>query len=146
MEQMKDLSDEDYGKAIQGMMEGICATIYQCPEYVEAEDSCDHSTLSVPTSHDGEYDVPVLVHTPKAISQEESRACIIYAHGGGAVAGSAAMYKGLLSYMAVDCGVIVFNVDYRLAPETRYPNNVLDFYHAVKYVCCHAAELGVDPA
>ena len=32
---MKDLSDEDYGKAIQGMMEGICATIYQCPEYVE---------------------------------------------------------------------------------------------------------------
>ena len=28
----------------------------------------------------------------------------------------------------------------------RYPNNVLDFYHAVKYVCGHAAELGVDPA
>ena len=46
-------------------------------------------------------------------------ACIIYAHGGGAIGGSAAMYKGLLSYMAVDCGVVVFNVDYRLAPETR---------------------------
>ena len=35
IEQMKALSDEDYGKAIHGMMEGICATVYQCPEYLE---------------------------------------------------------------------------------------------------------------
>ena len=53
----------------------------------------------------------------QAIARDQSRACIIYAHGGGAIGGSAAMYKGLLSYMAVDCSVVVFNVDYRLAPE-----------------------------
>ena len=35
MEQMKGLTDEEYGKALQGMMEGICATLYQCPEYLE---------------------------------------------------------------------------------------------------------------
>ena len=44
---------------------------------------------------------------------------MIYAHGGGCVAGSAEMYAPYLSYMAVDCGVVVFNVDYRLAPGTR---------------------------
>ena len=65
--------------------------------------------------------------------------------------------------MAVDCGVVVFNVDYRLAPETRLasgymwrlvitcwysrcPNNVLDFYEAVKYVTKNAEDLGIDPA
>ena len=55
----------------------------------------------------------------QALAQADSRACIIYAHGGGAIAGSATMHKGMLSHTAVNCGVVVFNVDYRLAPGTR---------------------------
>ena len=62
--------------------------------------------------------------TPQAIAQEDSRACIIYAHGGGAIAGTATMHKGFLSHRAVDCGVVVFNVDYRLAPGTRSGKSV----------------------
>lgn len=45
---------------------------------------------------------------------------MVYAHGGGAVCGNAKMYTPFLSHMAVDCGIVVFNVEYRLAPETRY--------------------------
>merc|ERR1712236_92088 len=71
---------------------------------------------------------------------------VIYCHGGGCIGGSADMYSGLLSYMATSCGVVVFNVDYRLAPEARCPTNVLDFYEVIKYVSSHAKELGVDPA
>merc|ERR1719402_786624 len=56
------------------------------------------------------------------------------------------MHKPVLADMAVNCGVVVFNVDYRLAPQTRCPNNILDFYSVVKYVSSHAAELGVDPS
>jgi len=146
MAQMVAMSDEEYGVAINGMMEGMCASLFNAPEYLEAEESCDHSTLGVPTTHDGDYEVQVLVHTPKAIAQEDSRACIIYAHGGGAIAGTATMHKGFLSHRAVDCGVVVFNVDYRLAPGTRCPNNVLDFYEVIKYVALNAADLGVDAA
>ena len=47
------------------------------------------------------------------------RPCIVYAHGGGCMAGTAQQYRNYLSYMAMDCGVVVFNVDYRLAPEAR---------------------------
>ena len=58
--------------------------------------------------------------------------------------------------MALTCGVVVFNVDYRLAPEARFkhfeppgftfrcPNNVLDFYEAIKYVISNASKFGVD--
>ena len=72
------------------------------------------------------------------------------------------MYAPYLSYMAVDCGVVVFNVDYRLAPGTRQvrqgyiqcvytfyfrcPNNVLDYYEVVKYVAQNSTDLGIDPA
>merc|ERR1711915_675280 len=81
-----------------------------------------------------------------ALSNDEARPCIVYAHGGGAVAGSSSSHRGYLSHMAVSCGVVVFSVDYRLGPETRCPNNVLDFYEAIKYVAANAEQLGVDPS
>merc|ERR1712013_565640 len=51
-----------------------------------------------------------------------------------------------INNMAMTCEVVVFNVDYRVAPGTRCPNNVLDFYEAIKYVASHAEDLGVDAA
>jgi hypothetical protein len=44
----------------------ILNTTYVCT--TKAEESCDHSTMGVPTTHDGDYEVQVLVHTPKVIS------------------------------------------------------------------------------
>ena len=55
----------------------------------------------------------------QSLAGEKSRPAIVYAHGGGCVGGTAELYKGFLAHMAVDCRVVVFNVDYRLAPETR---------------------------
>merc|ERR1711981_932410 len=138
------MPDEEFGVFLRGLMDGMLDSLFKSPVFTEAENSCDQSTLSVPTSHDGAYDVTVLVHSPKALSSDKSRACIIYAHGGGVVGGTAAGYSGFLSHMALDCGVVVFNVDYRLAPETRCPNNVLDFYEVIKYVSSNSKELGVD--
>ena len=43
----------------------------------------------------------------------------MYAHGGGCIGGTADLYEHFLAHMAVDCRVVVYNVDYRLAPETR---------------------------
>ena len=55
----------------------------------------------------------------QALAGEKSRPAIVYAHGGGCIGGSAEVYKGFLAHMALQCGVVVYNVDYRLAPETR---------------------------
>merc|ERR1719228_1166037 len=140
------MPDEEFGVLLRGMLDGFIDVLFNSPVFTEAKNSCDQSTLSIPTSHDGAYHVTVLVHSPKALSRDKTRACIIYAHGGGVVGGTAAGYSGFLSYMAMDCGVVVFNVDYRLAPETRCPNNVLDFYEVIKFVSINATKLGVDPA
>jgi len=140
------MPDEEFGVFLRGMMDGMLDTMFKNPLFTEAENSCNQSTLAIPTTHDGEYSVTVLVHSPKSLASDKSKPCIIYAHGGGCIGGTATGYAGFLSHMAVDCGVVVFNVDYRLAPETRCPNNVLDFYEAVKYVTKNTEDLGIDPA
>jgi len=147
-EQMLSQTETEFAGGMRAMMDGMLGQtpFATDPAYVEAYASCDNTVLEVPTKHDGEYNVKVLVHTPKSLAGEASRPAIVYAHGGGCIGGSADMYKGFLAHMALDSRVIVFNVDYRLAPETRCPNNVLDFYETIKYVSANAADLGVDPA
>ena len=107
---------------------------------------CSHSELKVPTTHLGDYSVSVLVHTPNQLTGKSQNPAIIYAHGGGVIACSASTHKRYLSKLALKCGVVIFNVDYRRAPETRCPNNVLDFYEALKYVINNAENLGIDPS
>ena len=139
------LPEKEFSKSIRNLCDTFMGMSAKHPILLNGVYSCNHAELKVPTKHDGDYAVPVLVHTPKAIKSKSDKAAIIYAHGGGVVAGSANLYKPYLSSLALDCGVVVFNVDYRLAPETKCPNNVLDFYHVLKYVINNATALGVDP-
>ena len=64
-------------------------------------------------------DAPVrmLVHRPKELVGVEGgrHACIVNAHGGGAIAGSPELEAPICCYMAVKNKVVVFNVEYRLA-------------------------------
>ncbi|WP_066817000.1 alpha/beta hydrolase [Sphingomonas mali] len=69
---------------------------------------------------------------------------ILHIHGGGFVMGSAK--DGLRSLQehaaAIDC--VIVTIDYRLAPETRFPGALEDNYAGLKWLYAHAAELGVD--
>ena len=56
----------------------------------------------------------------QSLAGEKNRPAIVYAHGGGCIGGTADLYEHFLAHMAVDCRVVVYNVDYRLAPETRF--------------------------
>ena len=69
---------------------------------------------------------------------------LLYAYGGDVVASSAEIYKPWLVQLAFHCNIVVFNVDYRLAPETKCPNNVKYFYECLKYVSNNAPTLNID--
>jgi len=74
-----------------------------------------------------------------------SRPAILYMHGGGYVAGSAAAGLQGLQDLALRHDCVVFSVDYRLAPETAFPGALEDNYAALRWVHEHAIELGVNP-
>jgi acetyl esterase/lipase len=70
---------------------------------------------------------------------------VVYFHGGGWSVGDLDTYDGTARAHAVGAGAVVVSVDYRLAPEHRYPAAVDDVWAATQWVAGHAAELGVDP-
>ncbi len=75
-----------------------------------------------------------------------ARPVIVYFHGGGYVVMSADTHEKLTKQICVGVGAVVVSVDYRLAPENRYPAPLDDCLAAFRWVREHARELGGDPA
>ena len=51
---------------------------------------------------------------------------VFYIHGGGFTVGSAKERRGLTQYMTANCGYNCVSMDYRLAPENRWPAQIED--------------------
>ncbi|MBB3982740.1 acetyl esterase/lipase [Sphingobium fontiphilum] len=71
---------------------------------------------------------------------------ILHMHGGGNVVGMPEMNTGQLMQWADALGCLILSVDYRLAPETRFPGAIEDCYAALGWIHAHAGALGVDRA
>jgi acetyl esterase len=73
------------------------------------------------------------------------RAGVVYFHGGGWVICDLDTHDSGCRRLANEVGAVVVSVDYRLAPEHKYPAAVEDAEAAVRWMVEHADELGVDP-
>ncbi len=83
--------------------------------------------------------IPVRVYRPDASA---AAPVLVYFHGGGWVVGSIATAHGTCSTLARLAGCVVVSVDYRLAPEHRFPAAVEDAWAATAWVAAHPAEVG----
>lgn len=71
-------------------------------------------------------------------------AVLLYFHGGGYVLGGLASHDGLCRSLAHQAGCAVLALDYRLAPEHRFPTAFNDAEDAAAWLRAHAAALGLD--
>jgi len=72
-------------------------------------------------------------------------AVLVFFHGGGWVIGDLDTHHGVCHALAKTSGCLVVAVDYRLAPEHRYPAAVEDAYAAVTWVAENSAGIQADP-
>jgi acetyl esterase len=71
---------------------------------------------------------------------------LVYFHGGGFTIGSVASHDILCRTLAQRSGGAVLSVDYRLAPEHRFPTAVDDAWAATQWAAREAQRLGLDGA
>jgi acetyl esterase/lipase len=88
-------------------------------------------------------DLPVRIYTPQGAGPFGA---LVYYHGGGWVLGNIAMTDLPCRLLAKASGCIVVSVDYRLAPEHKFPAPAEDCYAAVKWLADNAASVNCDPS
>ncbi|WP_462411713.1 alpha/beta hydrolase [Neobacillus sp. Marseille-QA0830] len=88
-----------------------------------------------------EGEIPVRIYTPAG---EGPFPVLVFYHGGGWVIGNLDTMDIPCRSLANKVGCVVVSVDYRLAPEHKFPAAVEDAYAAVKWVADNASSLGAD--
>jgi acetyl esterase len=77
---------------------------------------------------------------------EQPLPVLLYFHGGGFTVGSVATHEPLCRHLAHLAQCAVISVDYRLAPQHRFPTAVHDAWDSLAWLRQHASDLGLDPA
>jgi acetyl esterase len=96
---------------------------------------------------EGSHEIPVRIYWPKVVDEKEDRELypmLVFFHGGGWVLGNLDMSDEMCSMLCNKSASIVISVDYRLAPENKFPRPVEDCYAATKWVASHAEYLEGD--
>ncbi len=86
-------------------------------------------------------DIPLRIY---ASEHGGLRPALVYFHGGGFVFGNLDTHDAVCRAIAKQSGAVVVSVDYRLAPEHKFPAAVEDSYAATVWVAANAERLGID--
>ena len=100
------------------------------------------SRLSIPAPHGS---IPARIYTPKNPRKTGGLApVLVFFHGGGWVIGDLDSHDVVCRKLADEGRLIVISVDYRLAPEHKFPAAVDDAIAATKWIADNAKQLGID--
>jgi acetyl esterase len=87
----------------------------------------------------------ITVRVYRAATTAATAPALVEIHGGGWWSGGFADVDGRCRALAVDAGVVVVSVDYRLSPEFPYPTPLSDVHAALHWTIDNAGRLGIDP-
>jgi acetyl esterase/lipase len=88
---------------------------------------------------------PIRIYTPEGAGAGPLPV-VVYYHGGGWVIADIDTYESSAMALAKKANVIVASVEYRHAPEHKFPAAHEDSFAAYKWVLANAAQFGGDPA
>ncbi len=117
----------------------LAGRVVSNPEPPELEST---KPFSIPAPHGS---IPARIYTPKNLGQIDGLApALVFFHGGGWVIGDLDSHDVVCRKLADEGRLIVISVDYRLAPEHKFPAAVDDSIAATKWIAENAKQLGID--
>lgn len=100
--------------------------------------------LSIPTRDGARLHAELVVPHPLHEEPGNRWPVLLYLHGGGFTVGSVATHASLCRHLAHLAHCAVVSVDYRLAPQHKFPTAVNDAWDSLQWLHAHAASLGLD--
>jgi acetyl esterase len=89
-------------------------------------------------------DLPIRVYWPREAKPGELFPVLLWLHGGGFVIGNLDTHDSVCRMLAEQADCMVVAVDYRLAPEFKFPAAVDDSHAVLCWLASHGSEIGVD--
>jgi acetyl esterase/lipase len=109
--------------------------VTQAPEIPFIQDAL------VQDSDASDYPVPVRIYDP---APEHTLPVLVFAHGGGHMAGSVSVYDPIARKLAAASQRIVISVEYRLSPECPYPAGLNDLEQVIRFAYPTLDGLGIN--
>jgi acetyl esterase len=101
-------------------------------------------SLAIPAPHGS---IAARMYTPLKLREAKGLApCLVFFHGGGWVIGDLDSHDVVCRKLADEAQLFVVAVDYRLAPEHKFPAAVEDAITATKWIASNARQFGLDAA
>jgi acetyl esterase len=98
--------------------------------------------LAIPSPHGS---IPARIYTPMRLRKTNGLApCLVFFHGGGWVIGDLDSHDVVCRKLADEGQLVVISVDYRLAPEHKFPAAVEDAITATRWIADNSRQLGID--
>jgi acetyl esterase len=95
------------------------------------------------TSVSGEsYEIPIRIYMPEG---DGPFPILIFIHGAGWVAGNLDTHDNVCRCLSSRANCVVVSIDYRLAPESKFPIPVEESYQVYEWILKNADLLNVDP-
>jgi acetyl esterase len=88
--------------------------------------------------------LPIRIYRPAAAAADAKLPALVFAHGGGWVFGNLDSHDVLCAQLALDAGICVSAIDYRLAPDARFPGAFDDVVAGLQWVAANGASIGID--
>jgi acetyl esterase/lipase len=104
----------------------------------------DAEVVDTPYARPGGLELLARIYRPRG-DAATPRAAVVYVHG-GAWARSDRTADAILCHALAASGRVVVALDFRQAPDHRFPAAVADVAAGVRYARAHARRLGLDPA
>ena len=134
---------EQNGPALHEMPVDTCREVF-----LQLVQNLQGDVLDIHKTEDRQIDGPngpitLRISTPRDTGADKLPVLVQF-HGGGWVIGDLDTHDNMCRYFANESDVIVVAVDYRLAPENRFPAGIEDCIAATEWVHANADSIGAD--
>ncbi|MGX1811692.1 alpha/beta hydrolase [Nocardia sp. NPDC055321] len=139
MEVVGAVKDPELMNFVRGMRESYWTRI---PDAGEPDPVAESRRMAIPA---GEPDRCITVRTYRPRGDDSpALPVMVFAHGGGFVSGDLDTHDVLCRALANRAAMLVISVDWRLAPEHRFPAGLDDVIAVMDWVSAHGTELRAD--